>query len=156
MFIKRTISKPKGKDRNINLRHFVYERTTGSNQGAYPGLFWGRCRIRTKMGWGGYPRKFITFEPFANGILVILVKIVDFVIFFLLFLDFFKLAFLGRVCRTPLHTAPPTPAYAPSAWTKLGHIFNCNYNVALLSIWLHLSTNNLYLFTDCVICIITS
>ena len=54
--------------------------------GAYAGLIFGKCGLR-KIGTGGYPLEttVITFGPFVNGIMVILVNFIDFVIFSLLF-----------------------------------------------------------------------
>ena len=57
------------------------------------------------------PRKLISFDPFVNSMMVILVNFVDFVHFFLSFLPIFlRSAFLGG------YAAPP--AYVPD-WTHL-------------------------------------
>ncbi len=73
--------------------------------GAYAGLILGGADFEKKLEWRGLPPwKLLTFDPFVNGIVVILVNFRDFVIFSFFFLDFCQIGF-----RTPL------PAYAPAS-----------------------------------------
>ena len=77
---------------------------------AYTGLILGRCGFRKKMGVREVtPSKLITFYPFVNGIIVIFVNFLDFVIFSLLFSRLFSywLFLGGEGCAAP----PRTPLY---------------------------------------------
>ena len=79
--------------------------------GVYAGLILRRCRLWKNWGWGGLPPfKVISFDPFVNSMMVILVNFFYFFIFFLLFSWFFSdCFFLGSAAPLlpPLHTHLP-------------------------------------------------
>ncbi len=82
---------------------------------AYPGLFWRGVDLEKKNRGGGLPpRKLITFDPFVNCIMVILVIFLDVVNFFPSLFTFF----FSDYAHTP---APP--AYA------LNHHYHFNTSV---------------------------
>ena len=90
-------------------------------------LYIGRCGLRKKIEVRGVaPLKLISFDPFVNCVVVILVNCLDFVIFSIfysyLFLFFpldWPFCVGGEYYRTPLH-----PEYAPAKAKSVTRVCN--------------------------------